>query len=46
MYLTIIYPQLMILQIFIQTLEYMCVGPGVVDEKQFSGLLCSMRVLC
>jgi hypothetical protein len=45
MYLIIFYPQLLILQIFIQTLEYMCVGPDVVDAKQFTGLLCSMQVL-
>jgi hypothetical protein len=33
MYLTIIYPQLLILQISIQTIEYICVGPGAVDAK-------------
>jgi hypothetical protein len=32
-YLTLIYPQLMILQISIQTMEYICVGLGVVDAK-------------
>jgi hypothetical protein len=45
MYLTTIYPQLLIVQISIQTLEYMCVGPGVVDAKQFTRLLCSVQVL-
>jgi hypothetical protein len=33
MYLTTIYPQLLILQISIQTMEYICAGPGVVDTK-------------
>jgi hypothetical protein len=33
MYLTIIYPQLLILQISIQTIEYICAGPGAVDAK-------------
>jgi hypothetical protein len=33
MYLTIIYPQLLILQISSQTMEYICVGPGAVYAK-------------
>jgi hypothetical protein len=33
MYLTTIYPQLLILQISIQTMEYICAGPGVMDAK-------------
>jgi hypothetical protein len=33
MYLTTIYPQLLILQISIQTMEYICAGPGAVDTK-------------
>jgi hypothetical protein len=33
MYLTIIYPQLLILQISIQTMKYICAGSGVVDAK-------------
>jgi hypothetical protein len=33
MYLTIIYPQLLILQISSQTMEYIFAGPGVVDAK-------------
>jgi hypothetical protein len=33
MYLTTIYPQLLILQISSQTMEYICVGPGAMDAK-------------
>jgi hypothetical protein len=33
MYLTIIYPQLLILLISIQTMEYICAGSGVMDAK-------------
>jgi hypothetical protein len=33
LYLTIIYPQLLILQIAIQTMEYICAGPGAMDAK-------------
>jgi hypothetical protein len=33
MYLTTIYPQLLILQISIQTMEYICADPGAVDAK-------------
>jgi hypothetical protein len=33
MYLITIYPQLLILQVFIQTMEYICAGLGVVDGK-------------
>jgi hypothetical protein len=33
MYLTIIYPQLLILQISIQTMEYICANPGAMDAK-------------
>jgi hypothetical protein len=29
----------------IQSMEYMCAGPGVVDGKQFTRLLCSMQIL-
>jgi hypothetical protein len=33
MYLTTIYLQLLILQIFIQTMEYICADPSVMDAK-------------
>jgi hypothetical protein len=33
MYLTTIYPQLLILQISSQTMEYICASPGAVDAK-------------
>jgi hypothetical protein len=33
MYLTTIYPQLLILQISSQTMEYICGGPGAMDAK-------------
>jgi hypothetical protein len=33
LYLTTIYPQLLILQISIQTMEYICAGTGAVDAK-------------
>jgi hypothetical protein len=33
MYLTTIHPQLLILQISIETMEYICVGPGVMNAK-------------
>jgi hypothetical protein len=33
MYLTTIYLQLLILQISIQTMEYICAGSGAVDAK-------------
>jgi hypothetical protein len=33
MYLIIIYPQLLILKIFSQTMEYICAGPGAMDAK-------------
>jgi hypothetical protein len=33
MYLTTIYPQLLILQISSQTMKYICAGPGIVDAK-------------
>jgi hypothetical protein len=33
MYLTIIYPQLLILQISIQTMEYICASSGAMDAK-------------
>jgi hypothetical protein len=45
MYLTIIYPQLLILQISIQTMEYTCASPGAVDAKYFTRLLCYVQVL-
>jgi hypothetical protein len=45
MYLTIIYPQLLIFQISIQTMKYICAGPSVMDEKQFTRLLCSVQIL-
>jgi hypothetical protein len=45
MYLTTIYPQLMILQISIQTMEYICAGLGAMDAKQFTMLLYSVQVL-
>jgi hypothetical protein len=45
MYLTTIYPQLMILQISIQTMEYICAGLGAMDAKQLTMLLCSVQVL-
>jgi hypothetical protein len=45
MCLTAIYLQLLILQISIQTMEYICAGLGVVDAKQFTRLFCSVQVL-
>jgi hypothetical protein len=33
MYLSTIYPQLLILQISIQTMKHICAGPGAVDGK-------------
>jgi hypothetical protein len=33
MYLTTIYPQLLILQISIQTMKYICAGLGAMDGK-------------
>jgi hypothetical protein len=45
MYLITIYPQLLILQISIQNIEYICAGLGVVDAKQFTRLLCFVHVL-
>jgi hypothetical protein len=45
MYITIIYPQLLILQISSQIVEYICAGPSAVDGKQFTRLLCFVQVL-
>jgi hypothetical protein len=45
MYLTIIYLQLLILQISSKTMEYICAGLGAVDTKKFTRLICSVQVL-
>jgi hypothetical protein len=45
MYLTTIYPQLLILQISIQTMEHICAGLGAVDGNEFTCLLRSVQVL-